>query len=114
MLLGSFIFEEGQWEAVKQATWIGWGSVAYLGLIMTVAGYGVWFTVLRRNPVSHVMPVLLLLPVFTIGFSMLLLGERPSAGVLLGGLVVLTGVAMIVLAKPAPASDKPVTPQESR
>ena len=49
MLLGSFIFEEGQWEAVKHATWIGWGSVAYLGLVMTVAGYGVWFTVLRRN-----------------------------------------------------------------
>ena len=114
MLIGSLIFEDGQWEAVRQATWIGWGSVAYLGLIMTVAGYGVWLTVLRRNPVSHVMPVLLLLPVFTIGFSMLLLGERPSIGVLLGGLVVLAGVAMIVLAKPAPATDKPVTPQESQ
>ena len=101
MLLGSFLFEDGQWEALTHATWIGWGSVAYLGLIMTVAGYGVWFTVLRRNPVSHVMPVLLLLPVFTIAFSVLLLGERPSMGVLLGGVVVLTGVAMIVFAKPA-------------
>lgn len=101
MLLGSFLFEDGQWEALTHATWIGWGSVAYLGLIMTVAGYGVWFTVLRRNPVSHVMPVLLLLPVFTIVFSVLLLGERPSMGVLLGGVVVLTGVAMIVFAKPA-------------
>ena len=114
MLLGSFIFEEGQWEAVKQATWIGWGSVAYLGLVMTVAGYGVWFTILRRNPVSHVMPVLLLLPVFTIGFSVLLLGERPSIGVLLGGLVVLAGVAMIVLVKPAPAPSKTVIPEDNR
>ncbi len=107
MLVGSFLFEDGQWEALTHATWIGWGSVAYLGLIMTVAGYGVWFTVLRRNPVSHVMPVLLLLPVFTIAFSVLLLGERPSMGVLLGGVVVLTGVAMIVFAKPAaPTADK--------
>jgi len=81
--------------------------VAYLGLVMTVAGYGVWFTVLRRNPVSHVMPVLLLLPVFTIVFSVIILGERPSAGVLLGGVIVLVGVAMIVFAKPVlPAASK--------
>jgi drug/metabolite transporter (DMT)-like permease len=52
------------------------------------------------------MPVLLLLPVFTIAFSVLLLGERPSLGVLLGGLVVLAGVAMIVLAKSTPNSSK--------
>ncbi|HCX86574.1 MAG TPA: EamA family transporter [Gammaproteobacteria bacterium] len=107
MLVGSFLFEDGQWDALTHATWIGWGSVAYLGLVMTVAGYGVWFTVLRRNPVSHVMPVLLLLPVFTIVFSVIILGERPSAGVLLGGVIVLVGVAMIVFAKPVlPAASK--------
>jgi drug/metabolite transporter (DMT)-like permease len=44
------------------------------------------------------MPVLLLLPIFTIVSSMLLLGERPSWLVLGGGLIVLTGVAIIVFA----------------
>ena len=100
MLLGSFLFEDGQLDALANATWIGWGSVAYLGLVMTVAGYGVWFTVLRRNQISHVMPVLLLLPVFTILFAVIILGERPSSGVLLGGIIVLVGVAMIVFARP--------------
>ncbi len=47
---------------------------------------------------SQVMPVLLLLPIFTIVSSMLLLGERPSWLVLGGGLIVLTGVAIIVFA----------------
>lgn len=107
MLLGSFLFEDGQLDALANATWIGWGSVAYLGLVMTVAGYGIWFTVLRRNPVSHVMPVLLLLPVFTIFFAVIMLGERPSPGVLLGGVIVLIGVAMIVFARPIlPATSK--------
>jgi O-acetylserine/cysteine efflux transporter len=55
--------------------------------------------VLARNPVSHVMPVLLLLPVFTIAASVLLLGERPSPAVLSGGAVVLCGVALIVFAR---------------
>ena len=66
---------------------------------MTVLGYGVWYTVLARNPVSHIMPVLLLLPIFTIAFSVILLGERPSLGVLAGGAVVLCGVALIVFAR---------------
>ena len=98
MLAGSFLIETGQLNALGEATWVGWGSVLYLGIVMTIAGYGIWFTVLARNPMSQVMPVLLLLPIFTIVSSMLLLGERPSWLVLGGGLIVLTGVAIIVFA----------------
>ncbi|MBL6917365.1 MAG: EamA family transporter [Gammaproteobacteria bacterium] len=99
MLIGSMIFETGQVDALMNASWVGWASVVYLGLIMTVVGYGIWFTVLARNPVSHVMPVLLVLPVFTVLFSVLLLGERPSLEVLLGGVTILAGVSLIVFSK---------------
>ena len=99
MLIGSMIFETGQVDALMNASWVGWASVVYLGLIMTVVGYGIWFTVLARNPVSHVMPVLLVLPVFIVLFSVLLLGERPSLEVLLGGVTILAGVSLIVFSK---------------
>ena len=99
MLIGSMIFETGQVDALMNASWVGWASVVYLGLIITVVGYGIWFTVLARNPVSHVMPVLLVLPVFTVLFSVLLLGERPSLEVLLGGVTILAGVSLIVFSK---------------
>ena len=99
MLIGSMIFETGQVDAIMNASWVGWASVVYLGLIMTVVGYGIWFTVLARNPVSHVMPVLLVLPVFIVFFSVLLLGERPSLEVLLGGVTILAGVSLIVFSK---------------
>lgn len=99
MLIGSMIFETGQVDALMNASWVGWASVVYLGLIMTVVGYGIWFTVLARNPVSHVMPVLLVLPIFTVLFSVLLLGERPSLEVLLGGVTILAGVSLIVFSK---------------
>ena len=99
MLIGSMIFETGQVDALLNASWVGWTSVIYLGLIMTVVGYGIWFTVLGRNPVSHVMPVLLMLPVFTVLFSVILLGERPSSEVLLGGVTILAGVSLIVFSK---------------
>ena len=99
MILGSFIIEESQLESLVQASWMGWGVILYLALIMTALGYGIWYRVLSRNPVSKVMPVILLLPVFTIISSMLLLGERPAPMIFFGGAVVIGGVAMIVLTK---------------
>ena len=99
MILGSFIFEEAQLESLANASWIGWVVLLYLALIMTVLGYGIWYRVLSRNPVSKVMPVMLLLPVFTIVSSMLFLGEQPSLIIFIGGAVVIGGVSLIVLTK---------------
>ena len=99
MILGSFIIEESQLQSLAQASWIGWGVIFYLALIMTALGYGIWYRVLSRNPVSKVMPVMLLLPVFTIISSVLLLGERPTIMILVGGAVVICGVSLIVLTK---------------
>ena len=99
MILGSFIFEDSQFESLANASWIGWGVILYLALIMTVLGYGIWYRVLSRNPVSKVMPVMLLLPVFTITSSMLFLGEQPSLIIFIGAAVVIGGVSMIVITK---------------
>ena len=99
MILGSFIFEDSQLESLSNASWIGWGVILYLALIMTVLGYGIWYRVLSRNPVSKVMPVMLLLPVFTIASSILFLGEQPTLTILTGGIVVIGGVFLIVMTK---------------
>jgi len=99
MIASSFLIEDGQLAALANATWVGWSTVLYLGLVMTALGYGIWYHVLSRNPVSQVMPVLLLLPLFSIAGSMLFLGERPGAIVFAGGAVVLTGVALITVVR---------------
>jgi O-acetylserine/cysteine efflux transporter len=99
MILGSFMLEDSQLESLSNASWIGWGVIIYLALIMTVLGYGIWYHVLSRNPVSKVMPVMLLLPVFTIVLSMLFLGEEPSPMIFIGAAVVISGVSMIVIIK---------------
>ena len=99
MLIGSSLIETGQLDALRSAGWIGCGSVIYLGIVMTAIGYGIWYRVLSRNPVSKVMPVMLLLPVFTIASSMLFLGEQPTLIIFIGGAVVIGGVSLIVLTK---------------
>ena len=73
--------------------------ILYLALIMTVLGYGIWYRVLSSNPVSKVIPVMLLLPVFTIVSSMLFLGEQPTLIIFIGGAVIFGGVSLVVFTK---------------
>jgi len=74
--LSSWLFEEGQIDALKSAGWIGWGVVIYMGVIMAAVGHAIWYRLLGTYNVNQVMPFLLLLPVVSILDSMLFLGER--------------------------------------
>lgn len=92
----SFMFEDGQVEAVRSAELEVWGSVFYLGVIMNVVGYGIWYTLVHRHPVSRVGPFLLLLPVFSVIGGVVFRGEELGLITWVGGAVVLVGVAAIV------------------
>lgn len=95
----SLAVEDGPWQAIRSAGWVVWATVLYLGLVMTALGYGFWYTLIRRNPVSQVAPFLLLLPVFAVLGGVVFLGEVLNAGTLLGGAIVIAGVAVILTDK---------------
>ncbi|WP_282606067.1 DMT family transporter [Pelagibius sp. Alg239-R121] len=97
LLIMSLVFEENHMQAMTSAGWVVWGTVLYLGLIMTAAGYGLWYTLLRRHPVNMVAPFLLLLPVFSVIGGVLFLGETLSLQVMAGGAIVIAGVAAILI-----------------
>lgn len=97
----SLILEDNHWAVIRSADWVVWGTVIYLGLIMTALGYGLWYTLVRRYPVSQVAPFLLLMPVFSVLGGVAVLGESLSLRTVLGGLVVVGGVAFIVLERAA-------------
>ncbi len=99
LFLSSWLFEDGQWEAVQNAGWIGWGIVVYMGLIMTALGYAIWYRLLGIYKVTQVMPFLLLLPVMSIAGSMLFLGERLSIMEVIGSAIVIFGVWVITTYK---------------
>lgn len=96
LLLMSLLIETGQADAIRQADPVVWVTVLYLGLVMTALGYGMWYTLLRRNPVSHAAPFLLLLPVFGVLGGVLFLGERLAGMALVGGAIVIVGVGFIL------------------
>lgn len=93
MLIGSLIIEEGQWQAIVTADLVDWSIVLYLALIMTVVGYSVWYHLLNSVDVSKVSPFLMLLPVTSIIAGVTLLDEELTAPMVIGGLMIMTGVA---------------------
>ena len=97
MLLGSFIIEDGQWQAISTASLIDWSIIFYLALIMTVVGYSVWYHLLSRVDVSKVSPFLMLLPITSIIAGMILLDEKLTLPMIIGGLLIMTGVASTLI-----------------
>ena len=98
MLLASVLIEGNPLPVLINASAFDWVAVAYLGVVMTVVGYSAWYFILARYPVPMAMPVLLLLPVSTILGAVNFLGERPGVHVMLGGLIVIGGVAAVIVA----------------
>jgi O-acetylserine/cysteine efflux transporter len=75
---------------------VGWGTIIYMGLVMTALGYGIWYHVLTKYDVNLVMPFLLLLPVSSVIGAVAFLGERPDISTITRGMVIILGVAIII------------------
>ena len=97
LLLASLLVEDQHWYHISHAGVAVWGAVAYLGVVMTALGYTCWYHVLGRYPASQAGPYLLLLPVFSILGGYLFLGEPVNQRMLIGGAVIVLGVALLTL-----------------
>ena len=97
MILAALLLETDLTGQITTASLADWGTVIYLGLVMTVIGYSAWYFVLARYPVPMVMPILLLLPVATILGAVTFLGETPDMIVLMGGAIVIGGVGTVII-----------------
>ena len=73
-------------------SWQAGLSTLYTAGLASLVGYGVFNTLLARNPSSSVVPWVLLAPVVAMASAWALLGQRPNAAELAGGLVLIAGV----------------------
>ncbi len=87
-------------ESLSPQGWPGLAAMAYIVLLGTVVGSGIWTALLKRYPASTVAPFSMLVPVVGIAAAWLALNETPSALSLAGGTVVIAGV--LVGAPPRP------------
>lgn len=67
-------------------------SLAYLSLVASIVGYGIWGSLLGRYETWRVAPLSLLVPVVGLASAALLLGERLSAMQFVGALLIMGGL----------------------
>jgi drug/metabolite transporter (DMT)-like permease len=80
-----------------------WLLVAYLAVICTVAGYLLWFAVIRETQINIAALTIFVQPVAGTAIAVFLLGESLHRGQILGGMVI--GVALLVeFSSSAPAT----------
>ena len=95
----SYLIEGNTYQYIINADFKVWMIVIYLGLAMNCLGYSIWYYVLSKHPVNYVMPVMLLFPVTGLITAIFVLGETPSTYAYIGGVIIITGVAIILVNK---------------
>lgn len=72
----------------------GLAAVAYLGVLVTVVAYGLYNFGVSRLPASQASAFTNLIPLFTLLFAILILGERLNAMQIMAAAVVFAGVLL--------------------
>jgi drug/metabolite transporter (DMT)-like permease len=73
----------------------GWSAMLFLGLACSGLGYLFWYGALERIEASRVASFLYLEPLVTLGAAVLLLGESVGVTTVVGGALLVLGVALV-------------------
>lgn len=74
-------------------------STIYTAVAASLIGYGIWNSLLARYPTSSVVPFTLLIPIIGILAAWVVQGEEPTASELVGGAIMLAGLATAVITR---------------
>ncbi len=67
-----------------------------IAMIGFAAGYMLWYKLLVRNRIDQLLPFTLLMPAMGVATGVVVLGESLPASLLVGGAIILLGLAVIV------------------
>jgi O-acetylserine/cysteine efflux transporter len=99
LLLGSWLFESAQGEAIAAATPLVWASVLWAALVSTVVATGLLFWLVQRREAGRVTPYLLSTPLITIAIGWAFMGDILTPQILIGAALTMAGVGVVSLAE---------------
>ena len=110
IMLAPFFVRAGGWQEYSTLSTTGALAIVFLGIGCSGLGYLFWYAALERLEASQVAAFLYVEPLFTLAAAVALLGESVAATTVVGGVLVLVGVATVQTARPAVgvAASKPL------
>jgi O-acetylserine/cysteine efflux transporter len=95
LLVATLLLERGQWHSIVTATALEWFYLGFVGIIGFYAAYIAWFTLLRRVRVDEAAAFVLLMTPIGVLTAVLGLGEALLAEHVVGGAILLLGLAVV-------------------
>lgn len=111
LALLSLALEQDQWRAIATAGPAQWAVLLHSAIAVSLLGHVWMFTLYRHYPVAHVIPYYVLMPVFGVGFTLLVFVEVPSVRTLAGGAVVVLATWAINRSTAGPPATAPLDPE---
>ncbi len=100
LILLSNILDGNSIGYIKSAGTNSWLIALYLGFFMQPITYGCFYYVLKNNPLYKVLPIVTMgIPLTGLLAAILLLNEKPTTELYIGGFVILLGVILIIYTK---------------
>jgi drug/metabolite transporter (DMT)-like permease len=82
-------------EQVSNMSLYTWFAVIFLGIFSTIVGYVIWYVALEKSTASEISIFLYAIPVFSTIFSYILFKEEITLMFVFGGILVITGLAIV-------------------
>jgi drug/metabolite transporter (DMT)-like permease len=97
LVLGTIIFFPlGAYVALNfgfhHITWVSWTGVLYTAILTSVVLYTLWYWIIKNMEPARAAVFTNLQPVITAVLAYFIIGERLTAGSILTGIIILTGV----------------------
>ena len=97
LLAVSWLLETGQIAALEGASALIWAAVLYTALMVAMLSYAMWYFLLGRYPINHMMAFTLLVPVFGVMSGVIFLDDPLTSSLIVGGIATIVGVGIISL-----------------
>jgi len=93
----SLLLEDGQMSAFAPETRLNFGlALIYSVLLVSLVAHGSYYWLLQRLPIHMIAPSGLMTTLIGVAAGILILGEKPTPILFVGGAVTLSGIAIIL------------------
>ena len=95
LIICTLMFETGQWQSITTATPTQWLVLLFVCFVGFYLAYVCWFKLLEQVPIDTAVPFILLMTPVGIISAVIFLGESITRWQLIGGTILMLGLAIV-------------------